>query len=274
MTDDLRDAMRAAASREPSNAQAWANFTATKRRATIARTVLALVGALAAFIALILLLPGVKAGQGSAPIGAGPSESPVPPSPSKHYVDAVGHLQANFPSEWFGRGIGGMSADFYPKTGDLNEASDLMKVNGGGAEPVRAAANGFFVRIHLRTNGERSELSNPLDVQRRANGGATVTRGALFKAPPGRTYIDQLRVIYPAAPVEPAGGWQDGAPRYWCGGCIVEEVAIPRASDIVEVLIVSPDQDAYDRYHPLALGVLASIADYIAPSPSSAPSRL
>lgn len=274
MSEDLRNVFRTATAREPSAADSWAGFQSAKRRSTVVRTGVAVVGAVGAFIALILMLPGVQPGTGDNPINIGESISPKPPSPSKRYADAEGRFALEFPADWIGRGTANVSADFFPAAGGLHEESVLMDVTGGGDAPVRAKANGFFIRVNLRHAGDPSVLSDRTDLARRAAGGAAIKRGGIFGAHKGQNRVNELRIIYPAAPVEPLGGWGDGPPRYWCGGCIVEEVAITRASDIIEVLIVSPGQDLYNQYHDFAVAVLNSIENYTAPAPGESPDRL
>ncbi len=274
MSDELRNTLRAVTSGEPSPGDAWSRFRSQRRRSNIVRMGVAVTAGLAAFVALVLILPGVNAGRGDSPINIGESLEPRPPVASKHYKDAEGRFQLDFPAAWFGRGFANESADFYPKVGDLNEGSSLMDFDGGGARPVRAKAKSFFIRIHIRHPGEVSELSDPADLARRREAGAAIKRGGIFPSHASQPRSEQLRVTYPAAPLEPVGGWTDGEPRYWCAGCIVEELAIVRPKDVIEILIVSPGQDAYNAYRELALAIIDSIEDYIAPTPGASPDRI
>jgi hypothetical protein len=275
MSDDLRNAFRSAAGREPAVGDAWARFETAKRRNSTMRTLVAVVVGVAAFIALILILPGINPGEGDSPINSGESIEPRPPTASKHYKDARGGFQLDFPAAWIGRGFTDESADFFPEVNGLTDGSSLMNVDGGGARPVRATANGFFIRIHVRHPGDDTELSDRGDLARRREAGAAIKEGGIFPPHEGQVRGQQLRAIYPAAPVEPPSGWSDGPPRYWCGGCIVEELTIERpGASLLEVLIIAPGQDAYDAYHALALSVLDTIDDYVAPTATASPDRI
>lgn len=273
MTDDLRDSFRAATAHEPSPGDAWSRFQGARRRSSIIRGFIALAAAAAAFVALVLLLPGSNPGEGDLPTGLGGSLDPPKAASVTNYFDAKGGFELNFPSTWIGRGLSARNAEFFPPDGGFDKNSVLMDVQGGGGAPIRTRAQTFFVRVHVRQGDEPSELSSSADLARRQEGGAAVRRGGIFPARQGQQRTDQVRVIYPAAPVEPSTGWSDGPPQYWCGGCIVEEVAMVRADGVLEVLIFAPGQTSYDRFHAQAVRILDSIAKAVAPAPSSSRAR-
>jgi hypothetical protein len=101
VTDDLRRAMQKAAGiGEPAVGDAFARFTAVKRRAAIARSAVVGVAAIAAATALFFTLPGLDSGDTGGNLPAGEATTPPNVRALKHYVDTIVGFELDYPPEW------------------------------------------------------------------------------------------------------------------------------------------------------------------------------
>lgn len=100
MTEELRNALQQAAGKgEPAVGDAFARFTAVKRRAAIARGAVVGVVGLAAVGILMLTLPGLGSGDSGGNLTGGDATQSPNVRAVKHYVDPEGRFELDYPAE-------------------------------------------------------------------------------------------------------------------------------------------------------------------------------
>lgn len=101
MTEELRDALRGAATRaEPAVGDAFARFTAVKRRAAIARGATVAAIGIAAAATLMFTLPGLNSGDPGGGLTGGDTTAPPQVRAVKHYIDPEGRFELDYPASW------------------------------------------------------------------------------------------------------------------------------------------------------------------------------
>lgn len=250
MNDELRRTMQKAAGvGEPAVGDAFARFTAVRRRAAIARGAVVAVAGLTAAVALIFTLPGLDSGDTGGNLGGGDATTPPNVRAVKHYEDTVLGFELDYPADWIVSSEEGSYVRFLAP-GDHLSRSTLT------ACPTCATADVFAigrVMIEIRARAPGVTTTDPVpaeELTRLRAAGAEV--GA---APPnGDSAVLQFGTT-PA--LEEVRGSVEL--RWWSAASVTTRLEDARTGSVrVETIVVDPREA--ERLLPDLEIILTSIA--------------
>lgn len=229
MNDELRRTMQKAAGiGEPAVGDAFARFTAVKRRAAIARGAVVAVAGLTAAVALIFTLPGLDSGDTGGNLTRGDATSPPNVRAVKHYVDPLGRFELDHPAELHtGPGAQQDSPDVVEFYDPRDPPYDYPHRSGCGhpscsdLEIFSERPEAFYVQVIVepKSQGHLRWLDK---IDRYRESGVVVDQRQ--SSIDGRT-AERWDATFHAWPDDIHGATTDD-PKYWCESCTVSMIVI------------------------------------------------
>lgn len=237
MTDDLRDSLQQAAMKgEPAVGDAFARFTAVRRRAAIARSAVVGVVGIAAAAVLMFTLPGLNSGDAGGNLTGGDATSAPNVRAVKHYTDPQGRFEFDYPAE-----LGAAVPETWIKdvAFEVFHPDDTPQLHHRRPEPediifetdCRSSAciiNGdtdspatFYVQVYVLDMSDRINYLPDLHPAIFEKAGVSFDRGSTEIAGRPATRYDATYPQKPSLAAKDAAGLD-----YWCWSCTVSTFVV------------------------------------------------